>query len=165
MVRRWPPDWGWPGAAALLALLLATPLVLWITPLWEDDTQKQRRQRLSALHPATVPLPAPAAPQLPLAGPADERIAGLLKLAARHGVLVDAAQQHLDPAGAVPTLQLQLTARGAYVDLRAFIDAGLLADAALGLEQLRLQRPGAAAATLRADLRFSLLLPAVQVQP
>lgn len=158
MVIRLPPRMGWPGLVAALALVLAVPLALLATPRWQQDARQAAQALRSHALPPPEPRPLPE-PGLPLAGEPAERVVDLLALAIRHGVAVDRTQQRQDSAGPVRRLQLGISARGRYADLRAFIAAALQADAGLALDQVRLQRPTPAAAELGAELQWSLLQP------
>lgn len=147
----WPSRLGRPGLAAVLALLAALALATWFTPQQQQPVLAVPRAR-----PAPA-VPLPALPVLPVAGDPAERVADLLALALRHGISVHRTQQLRQQQGPVQRLQLALSARGRYGDLRAFIAAALQADPGLALDSLQLRRSSTETAELEADLQWSLL--------
>lgn len=103
------------------------------------------------------PLPTPPArAALPAAGDPAERVADLLALALRHGVTIVRTQQQQHRQGPVQQLQLTLVAAAGYEALRAFAAAALQADPAMALDRLQLRRANADAATVDAELQWSL---------
>lgn len=177
---RWPASWPapWPAhghwrrpglvplAIGALALLPAAALIWAFQPRWQDEAQAARQalQRRSA-QMAAIPRPAeppPAAQRLrdalPGAERAPQRLADLLDLARQHGLTVASVQQAAVLRGdGIDSQPLTWHASGRYASLRAFVAEALQADAALVLDQLRLSRGDARAATLEADLQWQLL--------
>ena len=154
----WAANWGTPGAGALAALLLALLLGGWLAPQWRVQADAARRAARVALV-AAGPLPAAPKPQpqLPAVGEASERVADLLRLAARHGVdVARTQQQRSEQNGPLPRLQVGLNARGRYAELRGFIAAALQADPGLALDSLQWRRAGAGVDLLEAELQWSL---------
>jgi hypothetical protein len=133
---------GWPGLAGAVALVAAA----WVESgglalqagVASDDT---------AATAGAVPAPAPPRRVPPVA----ERLAGLLELALREGVAVQRTEQRARGAGESGT-RLHMPARGAYVELRRFIEHALLADPDLALESVLLRRSTAGEALLDAEL-------------
>jgi hypothetical protein len=150
-----PPQVGWPGATAVLALALAWPLADVLAPRWQDQAQALRASRLSPPPPA----PVAAELQLPTVTDVNARVADLLDLASRNQVQVDRSQQRQDEAGPVPRLLLTMSARGGYAELREFLADALQADPGLALVRLRWRRPDAQTSGLEAELQWSLLMP------
>jgi hypothetical protein len=157
--------WGWPAAAGILAGVLGLGLSLAAAPHWLAQAQAlqkqsavdaQRQRQLMRSLPSTTTTTTPTKlPEWPLAAQSPQRVADVLVLAARHGVSVDRAQQRLDKNSG--GLQLNLTARGGYAELRSFVAYALVGDPHLALQSLRLQRRSPAAAELQADLQWLLL--------
>ncbi len=158
-MMRWPAAWGWPGAVALLALLSAGGLGGVLAPRWQAQAEAASRV------PQHRPAPAPAAASaprraLPAVGDSAERVAALLRLAARHGLVLERTQQRISLSGNVRRLQVGLTLRGRYVELRSFIAAALRADAGLALDELSLRRGAPEVDQLEAELAWSFFQPA-----
>lgn len=165
-----------PWALATAALLGAAALALGLTPRWQTDTAAAmqavqalaRRATTRPAAPAATPAPDDAQRLLQALAPAGEapgRVAALLALAQRHGVVVDSTRQAWAPPAAaaglpLQRLQLVIGARGGYTGLRGFVAEALQHDDALLLDQLRLTRARPDAAELGAELHWSLLLRA-----
>jgi len=150
----WPSRLGRPGLAAVLALLVALPLMAWFTP----PPQALAPTAVPAAAASVAPAPVlPVLPVLPHVGDPADRVADLLALALRHGIRVDRTQQQRQQQGPVQRLQLGLSAHGRYADLRAFIAAALEADPGLALDSVQLRRATADAPELDAELQWSLL--------
>ena len=155
--------WGWPGAAALLALAGAVLLGAVLAPRWQAQAQAQlagfeqaslraNKERAAALLPSLAGAVWPAPEQTP------DRVAGLLRLAAPAGLRVLRSSEQAAGGG---HLQLSLSASGTYAAMRSYLSKALAADAALVLQQVRLQRDAEGdsddAAPLRIELRWVLL--------
>jgi len=151
--------WGWPGAAAVLALAGAALLGAVLAPRWQAQAQarlagfeqaslRADRQRAAATLPAAAGAVWPPAEQTP------ERVAGLLRLAAPAGLRVLRSSEQAAGGG---HLQLSVSASGTYAAMRAYLSKALAADTALVLQQVRLQRDDDDAAPLRIELRWVLL--------
>jgi len=165
-----------PWALAVTALLGAAALALGLTPRWQADAAAAeqavqalaRRAAARPAAPAATPAPDDAQRLLQALAPAAEapaRVAALLALARRHGLVVDSTRQAWAPpaaAAALPLQRLQLVigARGGYIGLRSFVAEALQHDDTLLLDQLRLSRARPDAAELGAELHWSLLLRA-----
>jgi hypothetical protein len=156
-----PPQFGWPGALAMLALALAWPLAAVLAPRWQDQAQALRATRA----PPPPPKPMAASALLPVALDVNVRVAGLLGLAAHNRVLVERSQQRQDEAGPVPHLLLTMSARGGYAELREFLVDALQADPGLALVRLRWRRPDIRNGSLEAELQWSLLMPVTSPSP
>ena len=155
----------WAGAAALL---LATLLSVVLARQWQAQADAQLAAAQRSLGPVSDTRAGPQRPalqavsagepdpkaRLPLADQTPDRRAALMALARRHGVDVQRATEQADSAG---QLQLALAGRARYTALRAFVAAALLADPALVLDRLRMQRASAAAADLDVDLQWTFL--------
>ncbi len=151
-----PPQVGWPGVTAALALALAWPLAGVLAPRWQEEAQSLRATR----PPAPPPAPVIADLQLPVVADVHPRAASLLELAERRHVQVERSQQRPDEAGPVPRLLLTMSARGGYAELRELLADALQADAGLALLRLRWRRPDTQTGKLEAELQWSLLMPA-----
>lgn len=152
------------GAALLLAALLSGVLA----PQWQAQADAQLAAAQSAVSAVAALRASQQRPALqvdvlpeselttglPLAAYTPDRRAALMALARRHGVDVQRAGEQADSAG---QLQLALAGRARYAALRAFVAAALVADPALVLDRLRMQRASAAAAELDLDLQWTFL--------
>lgn len=158
-VHRWPEWVAWAGAAALL---LAALLSYRLAPQWQAQAQAQlaiAQRALQAHQPAVAMVRSSVGSSglqsaLPLVEHTPARRASLVALARRHGVEVLRASERADSAG---QLQLALAGQTRYAALRAFVAAALLADPALVLERLRMQRATAAATELDFELQWTFL--------
>jgi hypothetical protein len=155
------------GLLALLLLLAAAVLAGVLAPQWQEQgraaqraadasTQSLRQARQAALAPAPA-LVKPAF-ELPEAGRARQRLAGLLLLAKSNGVQVAHTEQRLvrDARQGQEHWAVAMPAQARYEDLRRFLEAALRADPALALNALRLQRERADVPLLQADLQWAL---------
>ena len=104
---------------------------------------------------ATPDVAAPRLPMWQIAGDQHQRGADLQALALRHGVQFVRTQQRLDDDKSA--LQMAVSARGRYPDLRGFIEAALAADPGLALDGLQLRRADAQTSELEAQLQWALL--------
>jgi hypothetical protein len=160
-LRRWLALWrehaGWPGNAALLALLAALVLDQALTRPWRAQaealfSEAAARPRSPAPGGDSAAIDPSAA--LPPAQAAAARSAALRERAAQHRVVLTRSSERRADGGA---LQLQLSASAPYPALRAFVADALAADPALVLDRVRLQRPTAEAPELEAELQWTLL--------
>jgi len=161
---------GWPGAAGLLALLLAAGLA-WLGQGWEREAAASAAQadRLRAqlrLQRAAGPQVAEAAPvtaaqwwqALPPAGARQQRLADLLEMGLRLGLQSSRSEHRLsvDAATGLERLRVTMPLSGGYEPLRQYIEAALRHDPALSLDSLKLRRASPQAAELEAELQWSL---------
>jgi len=163
-------------AWALLALAASALLVLQWMPQWQAETdhalqaartlQQQQRQQTAAAPVGTAAWLAWRG-TLPAAATRQEHLADLLALAVRHGVAVPRSEQRIEALAelGLERYRVQMPASGGYAELRAFVEAALLAQPALSLDRLRLQRSAGAATQVEADLQWSLHLRADGVEP
>jgi hypothetical protein len=164
------------AAGALLALVASALLVAWWVPQWQVETaqalqaahglqQQQRRQAAAA--PAGAPPWLAWRGTLPSAATRQEHLADLLALALRHGVTVARSEQRIEPLAdlGLERYRVLMPASASYADLRAFVEAALLAQPALSLDRLRLQRSAGSTTLVEADLQWSLHLHADGVEP
>lgn len=143
-----------PWLAALAMLAAAALLGLGLAPAWRAEADALAQAVPPA--PRRAP-PPPPAPVLPAAAEPATRLADLLALALRHGVAVERVQQRLEPQPGVRQLTVQMSGRGRYADLRAFVAAALQADPALALQRVQWRRATPAQAELDAELHWALL--------
>jgi hypothetical protein len=157
---------GWrlqaPWIVAATALLIAMVLALGVAPQWRlqaaEAGQAQRSAR-TALPPSAPASAADWSARLPPATERDTRIAALMRRALELGIRLPASGQRVseDHVAGVDSHQIELTARGNYLDLHRFLDEALLADPALALDQVHLARSGPDTDELDANLRFVML--------
>ena len=159
---QWTPA-AWATAAGAAALVLAALLSGVLAPHWQAQAEAQlvaaqRAVRASqprpVAHSSSPDAEAQPKAELPLPAQTHERRAALMALARRQGVDVQRAGEQADGAG---QLQLVLAGRARYPALRAFVAAALVADPALVLDRLRMQRSSAAVAELDVDLQWTFL--------
>lgn len=134
---------GWPGLAGALALGAAAAVGSGLVPGWPPSSASAGQ--------APAPAEASAAPQRLASTSVADPLARLLALAAQEGVSVPRTEQRTRGAGEAGT-RLHMPARGAYSDLRRFIEAALMADPRLALESLQLRRQTPEDPMLEADL-------------
>jgi hypothetical protein len=159
--------WGWPLPAGVALVALAGAVVTVVVPRWEAeaDAARERATRLrldraAAEHERRLAQRGgPDAESWPPAERASERAADLLEQAMRHGVDVQRTQQRVDrvAGAAAEVIRLQQTVRASYPDLRRFAGTMLLADPALGLERIRLQRGSPAEREYEGELSWALV--------
>lgn len=117
-------------------------------------TGTSRAQTQPRPEPGWAARPAPAASaQWPSAQQLDRRLADVLTLAKRQGIVVLNQSERVDRGG---HLQLTLGLQAEYPALRRFVAAALAADAALALDSLRIQRNDEADSRLEVQLRWTL---------
>lgn len=157
---------GWPGLAALLCLGLAGVLALHFTPRWQaqaDERAVQQAQLRRSLRAQGLPTTGPDTPAtflaaLPPAEARQQRLADLLEMAVRLGLVVQRSEQHLavEPGSGLERLRVSLPVQGRYAVLRQYLGAALAHDPALSLDSLHLRRPQRDAQELQADLVWTL---------
>lgn len=159
---------GWPGAAALLAVLAAGVISLLLAPRWQADAdaadaatlRAQRSERDTLLRSAArVDTHVARAPVLPAAQATPNRMADLHSQALLHGVVVDRMQlrDSAFAAQGASRTTVVMPVRAGYAELRRFIAHALQADDALALERIRLRRSSAATPELEGELQWALL--------
>ncbi|MDC8785701.1 hypothetical protein [Roseateles koreensis] len=163
---------GWVGAVALGGLILALAVGL-IAQHWDRQTAQLqaeadtfrmqiRHQRAARLAPA----PASAAPAtaaqwraaLPAADQRQQRLADLLEIGLRLGLLSQRTEHRLtvDTAAGLERLRVTMPVAGGYAQVRQYIAAALQHDPALSLDGLKLRRPTPLAPEVEAELQWSL---------
>lgn len=170
---------GWPLIVALPMLLAAAWLALVVAPGWRAEahtamvaasTANPVRTVAPAGARATAPLDASAAggseraeaAPWPAAARSPQRAEALLALAAARGVRSERLSQRFDAGG---RLQLEMSVRAPYPQLRGFIAAALAADSALALDRVQLRRASAADTHLEADLGWTWMHALPSVSP
>lgn len=165
------------GSLGVAALAVALVLAGLVTPQLRAQAEAEREQAQAAaraerqariaaadrLRRAGAPGSSLDTRALPGPQERDARVARLLALAAKDGLLVGGLRQTAsDAAGAGPGATVQwhavsLPLRGSYAEIRSFLATALATDAALALDAVQLQRePGGAPDTLRAETTWSL---------
>lgn len=164
--------WGWPGWLGAIFLLSAAALALGWSPALRRqaaaldqscaDTDA-RAARLSKSRATGAPQLSPAERFLAGFGELSsrqERIGALLSLAASHQLEPQQSefqQTREGPPGLV-RFRIGMPVAGPYEAVRGFIDEALDRDPTLSLDSLRLRRGTAEAATVEADIRWSIYL-------
>ena len=161
---------GWPGGLGLLALLLAAALAL-LGQRWDGQAARLQAEadglrgklRLQQAGGPSAAQAAPVTPQqwrlsLPAAGLRQQRLADLLELGLRQGLVGTRTEHRLsvDAASGLERLRVSMPLSGGYAQLRGFIGAALAHDPALSLDSLKLRRLSPLAAELEAELVWSL---------
>lgn len=156
--------WGRVGHAISMLLVGAGALHWGPTQLWRDEAEQAFQanivQSLAAGNPmAAVPRPAGSPPEntLPDAGGFDRRLDVLLGHAASAGLRVGDVTFAAPGAAPRGTTQsrVDLSAQGDYAAVRGFLQAALVADPALSLDQLRLSRPQVDVTDLQAHMTWT----------
>lgn len=157
---------GWPGLVAALCLGLAGVLALHLTPRWQaesDELAVQQAQLRRSLRAQGLPTTGPDTPAtflaaLPPAEARQQRLADLLEMAVRLGLVVPRSEQHLavEPGSGLERLRVSLPVQGRYAVLRQYLSAALAHDAGLSLDSLHLRRAQRDVQELQADLVWTL---------
>ncbi|XHS77030.1 GspMb/PilO family protein [Burkholderiaceae bacterium UC74_6] len=159
--------WGWPALAGVI-LLIAAAASVFMGRRWQGETaalQEQGRSLVTQLksqpaaNAAGRPLDRPAwLASLPPGSARQQRLADLLELAIRQGLVITRTEHRLsvDADAGLERLGVNMPVSGSYAQLRGFIELALSQDPALSLDSLKLQRANAQAAQLDADLLWSL---------
>jgi hypothetical protein len=156
-----------PLALAVTALACAWALDGWLVPDWQEQTdlfqqqalalQRQLRDTQQAARAVQRPVDAPDV-AWPSEGSVNARMADLLALAVRNGVMVQRVQRvGIDGAkdGTARTT-LAMPVRAAYADLRNLLSQALQQDGALALERISLRRTKEDATELEGELQWVL---------
>ncbi|MEJ6007979.1 GspMb/PilO family protein [Paucibacter sp. AS339] len=160
---------GLPGVLGLAGLVLAAALLL-LSQHWDQRgaqlqaeadgiSSRLRAQRAAGVQAAQAPVtPAQWQAALPSAALRQQRLADLLEIALRQGLVSSRTEHRLsvDAAAGLERLRVSMPVSGGYAQLRSFIEAALRHDPALSLDALKLRRVGPNAAEVEADLSWSL---------
>lgn len=158
---------GLPGALAALCLLAAGVLALHFTPRWQDEAgelavqQAALRRSLRTLAPvagAGAQTPAAFLAALPPAAERQQRLADLLEIGLRLGLVQQRSEQRLsvDADTGLERLRIHMPVQGSYAQLRRYLGAALAHDPGLSLDSLQLRRSQPAAQELQAELVWTL---------
>lgn len=158
---------GVPGALAALCLLGAGVLALHLTPRWQDEAEELavqqaalRRSLRASLPPGGAGALTPAAflAALPPASERQQRLADLLEIGLRLGLVQQRSEQRLsvDADTGLERLRISMPVQGSYAQLRHYLGAALAHDAALSLDSLRLRRAQPESQELQAELVWTL---------
>ena len=157
---------GRPGALAALCLVLTAVLALQLTPRWQAQAdelavqQAELRRSLRTRGALTAHADTPAAllASLPPAVERQRRLADLLEMGLRLGLVQERSEQRLsvDEQTGLERLRISMPVQGSYAQLRQYLGAALAHDPALSLDGLRLRRPQREAQILQADLVWTL---------
>lgn len=164
---------GAPGVFAALALALAAGLA-WQGQRWGQEAAADaaaadrlraalRLQRALAPAGAASAAELPSTPEqwrqtLPLASLRQQRLADLLEMGLRLGLVSSRTEHRLtvDAASGLERLRVTMPLSGGYAQLRQYIEAALRHDPALSLDSLKLRRANPQAPELEAELQWSL---------
>lgn len=169
--------WGWFGIASL-ALLASAGLLHLTHARWQVEREATAEQSLTVRQqilqaakqvsrgPVTDPWTRLRS-ELPSASQRERRLSELLGAAQREGLRLWATdlEQKTEPALGVERLQVRQPLRGSYRQIRAWLEAALVADKALSLEQISLRRKGAEAEDIEADVTWALYQRSEGVAP
>lgn len=169
-VRRWFSSLGWPGWLGLLCLSAAAAMALGLQPRWDAQTaqvqaeadrlQRQLRQakRAESDRPAAELTPTQWQLSLPASDLRQQRLADLLELGLRQGLMSTRTEHRLtlDATAGLERLRVTMPVQGGYAQLRGFIDAALLQDPGLSLDSLKLRRAHPQTPEVEAELLWSL---------
>jgi len=158
---------GWPGAVAGLCLLGAAVLALQLTPRWQGEAEDlavqqaglRRSLRASAALPATgAQTPAALLASLPPSADRQQRLADLLEIGLRLGLVQQRSEQRLsvDADTGLERLRISMPVQGSYAQLRHYLGAALAHDTALSLDSLHLRRAQRESQELQAELVWTL---------
>lgn len=158
---------GWPGAVAGLCLLGAAVLALQLTPRWQAEAEElavqqaalRRSLRASAALPAArAETPAALLAALPPSAERQQRLADLLEIGLRLGLVQQRSEQRLsvDAETGLERLRISMPVQGSYAQLRHYIGAALAHDPALSLDSLHLRRAQRESQDLQAELVWTL---------
>ncbi|MGM9515597.1 hypothetical protein ACS5PK_15165 [Roseateles sp. DB2] len=158
---------GKPGVLAALCLLCAGVLALQLTPRWQDEAEELavqqaalRRSLRSNAPRSAVGADSPAAllAALPPSSQRQQRLADLLEIGLRLGLVQQRSEQRLsvDADTGLERLRVSMPVQGSYAQLRPYLGAALAHDPALSLDSLRLRRAERDSQTLQAELVWTL---------
>ena len=158
---------GWPGAVAGLCLLGAAVLALQLTPRWQAEAEElavqqatlRRSLRVSSALPAAgAQTPAAFLAALPPSAERQQRLADLLEIGLRLGLVQQRSEQRLglDADTGLERLRVSMPVQGSYAQLRHYLGAALAHDPALSLDSLHLRRAQGEASDLQAELVWTL---------
>ncbi len=169
VLKRLAPSLGWPGGLGLVALALAAGLAL-LSQQWDqrasalqaeaDQLSRQiRAAKATGLQAEQAPVtPAQWQAALPSAALRQQRLADLLEIALRQGLVSSRTEHRLsvDESSGLERLRVSMPLSGSYAQLRGYIEAALRHDPALSLDALKLRRAGPQAAEMEAEMSWSL---------
>ncbi len=157
---------GWPGGLAALCLALAGVLAQQLTPRWQAQTEEwaaqearlRRGLRSQAAVAAAAESPAALLETLPPAHERQQRLADLLEIGLRLGLVQQRSEQrvNVDAPTGLERLRVHMPVQGSYAQLRQYLGAALAHDPALSLDVLRLRRPQRESPMLQAELVWTL---------
>ncbi|MDP3824861.1 MAG: hypothetical protein Q8R33_25595 [Burkholderiales bacterium] len=171
--RRAPRElrrWGWPGALGAGLLLAAVFMAAWLVPAARAelgeidaaaDAARQRALNLARSQRSVVTVVDPAAQFRAAFPPVQQRhqrlaqvmsIAASLGLEARRGEFRELQESQLG----LVRYRLTLPLVGHYAAARKLVEQALREDAALSLDNLRIERSDVQSDTTRIELQFSL---------
>lgn len=138
---------------------LAAALLLWLAQDWQARTEQLQAQAQARpplpIHAPPVPPPRVLA-SLPGNAHTPERLADLLELGIRQGLVSPRSEHRLSSAGGLERLRVSMPLAASYATLRGFLSEALLQDPGLSLDSLKLRRANAEASDLEIDLQWSL---------
>jgi Tfp pilus assembly protein PilO len=160
---------GLPGLMGLVGLLLAAALAL-LSQHWDQRSaalqaeadqlsSRIRAQKAVGFQAEQAPVtPAQWQAALPSASLRQQRLADLLEIALRQGLVSNRTEHRLsvDASSGLERLRVSMPVSGRYAQLRSFIEAALRHDPALSLDALKLRRAAPNAAELEAEMSWSL---------
>ena len=154
------------AAVALAVVLVVLPHLQQRVEMAQADADAARLAVLKADRAAASNGPRATDPLkgfrdgLPSQAERQPRVAELLSLADRHGVATPRSEYRysIEAGLGMARYRVSLPVSGPYGAVRGFLEAAMAADPSLVLDSVRLSRPDANAATLQADLQFSLLM-------
>jgi len=166
---------GWLGLVGVVALVAAAVCAV-VAQRWDDQTAELQsradslhKQILQATAAARQHADTPGVPgqlldahawlaALPPAAQRQERLADLLELAIKNGLVSARTDYHLsvDAGLGLEHLRVNMPVSGHYPQLRAFIEAALAHDPGLSLDSLKLQRATPQSDQVDAELTWSL---------
>lgn len=158
---------GLPGVLAALCLLGAGVLALHLTPRWQDEAEELAVQQAALRRSLRAPLPTGAAgaqtpaaflAALPPASERQQRLADLLEIGLRLGLVQQRSEQRVsvDADTGLERLRISMPVQGSYAQLRHYLGAALAHDAALSLDSLHLRRTQRDSQELQAELVWTL---------
>jgi len=173
-MRQWKAlrRWGWPGFVGLACISASLAMALWWLPAQQreadslrqaaDLAQRRAIQRSAPQRAGVMQRSGPESfrDEFPAAAQRQQRVAALLSAATEHGLETRRVEFRLshERALALARYSVATPVAGSYAALRAFIEDALARDPALSLDRLQLRRASAAAASVEADLSWSLYM-------
>lgn len=158
---------GGPGVLAALCLLAAGVLALQLTPRWQAEADELAVQQAAlrrtlraqaAAAPAGTQTPAAFLAALPPSSERQQRLADLLEIGLRLGLVAQRSEQRLsvDAGTGLERLRVSMPVQGSYAQLRQYLGAALAHDTALSLDSLQVRRAQRESPELQAELVWTL---------